>query len=265
MESEGAPLRRTNTTTRVSKFSRVRGDVVLMKLQERKVKHSFDTDTTAPVEYQGYVTRQTFLEQKQREKRLRIVKDEEISEQIEKKGESDFYNYRHHKAWTVKPKKTDMRQSLLELALKAAVDAREASRVNMFNDNPEFIRDIRLFVRDKIVDARWFDPLINIIILCNCFTLALSNPTMDTDSTLYNLLEITEVIFLTAFTVEMGLKLIALGFWAGERGYFKVGGQMFDYMFIGRQVVHAYLYVYVDISTSMYVRVDRLAPQYLKY
>lgn len=64
-----------------------------------------------------------------------------------------------------------------------------------------------------MVINKWFDYFILIIILLNCICLSLdsTNPE-EADTTLQRVINILDYVFLGIFTLEMVLKIIAMGF-----------------------------------------------------
>lgn len=66
----------------------------------------------------------------------------------------------------------------------------------------------------RIASNIWFDRAIIGLILANCVFLGLSDPLdTDPDSTLNRVIDVSDRAFLVAFSVEMGVKLLALGVW----------------------------------------------------
>jgi hypothetical protein len=70
--------------------------------------------------------------------------------------------------------------------------------------------------REKVIDlviSKWFDYFILVVILLNCVCLSLdsSNPD-DKDTLLQRIINIFDYVFLGIFTMEMILRVIAMGF-----------------------------------------------------
>ena len=70
--------------------------------------------------------------------------------------------------------------------------------------------------REKVIDLvinKWFDYFILVVILLNCVCLSLdsSNPD-DKDTLLQRIINIFDYVFLGIFTMEMILRVIAMGF-----------------------------------------------------
>ena len=68
----------------------------------------------------------------------------------------------------------------------------------------------------KIVQSRYFENFILFVILVNCILLALDekSPTFE-DSETYKVIDTAEYVFIVIFSIEMILKMIALGFVVG--------------------------------------------------
>ena len=69
--------------------------------------------------------------------------------------------------------------------------------------------------REKIIELvinKWFDYFILFVILLNCVGLSLdSNDPKDADSKLSRIIHLSDYVFLGIFTLEMILKIIAMG------------------------------------------------------
>jgi hypothetical protein len=69
--------------------------------------------------------------------------------------------------------------------------------------------------REKVIELvmnRWFDYFILFVILLNCVSLSLdSNSPADKDKLLTKVINIGDYVFLGIFTLEMVLKIIAMG------------------------------------------------------
>ncbi len=77
---------------------------------------------------------------------------------------------------------------------------------------------------NRVIKSRYFDNFILFIILCNCVTLALSSNRLDFGATrLGRALIVFDYLFVGIFTVEMIIKIIALGFVSHEGAYLRDG------------------------------------------
>ena len=74
----------------------------------------------------------------------------------------------------------------------------------------------------KIVQSRYFENFILFVILVNCILLALDekSPTFE-DSETYKVIDTAEYVFIVIFSIEMILKMIALGFVVGQGTYLR--------------------------------------------
>lgn len=70
-----------------------------------------------------------------------------------------------------------------------------------------------------LVESRWMDPLVLMIILLNCFTLAWESPLDLPGTWKAMLIEELEWVFLWIFTLEMLLKMLAFGVWSSKNSY----------------------------------------------
>mmetsp|Transcript_12403 Transcript_12403/g.1856 ORF Transcript_12403/g.1856 Transcript_12403/m.1856 type:complete len:100 (+) Transcript_12403:113-412(+) len=67
-----------------------------------------------------------------------------------------------------------------------------------------------------IVLNPWFDRFILLVILANCITMAMSDPNETVEW-----IEIAELVYLVIFTIEMILKVIAMGFVTKANSYLR--------------------------------------------
>ena len=70
-----------------------------------------------------------------------------------------------------------------------------------------------------LVESRWMDPIVLMIILLNCFTLAWESPLDLPGTWKAMLIEELEWVFLWIFTLEMLLKMLAFGVWSSKNSY----------------------------------------------
>ena len=84
----------------------------------------------------------------------------------------------------------------------------------------------------RIVDSRWFDPLMLVVILLNAVVLGLE--TYDSiEAAIGPELEIVNDVILGVFVVEIGLRMAA----AGWRDYWRDGWNVFDFVVVGASFV----------------------------
>lgn len=69
----------------------------------------------------------------------------------------------------------------------------------------------RMHVYD-IATARWFDTFMILVILANCILMAFESPLLSKTSTLYAVLNISDIVFTIIFGVEALIKIVAFGF-----------------------------------------------------
>jgi hypothetical protein len=75
----------------------------------------------------------------------------------------------------------------------------------------------------RVIESRWFDPLILLAIGANCVTMAAASP-LDPPGTLKaSVIGACEWAFLLLFTAELALKVTAYGFYANDHAYLKDG------------------------------------------
>eukprot|EP00058_Branchiostoma_floridae_P010048 XP_002595536.1 hypothetical protein BRAFLDRAFT_64590 [Branchiostoma floridae] len=96
---------------------------------------------------------------------------------------------------------------------------------SLFLFSPE--NRLRLFCQ-YLVNKKWFDYVILIFIFMNCITLAMERPKIDPDSGERMFLTIANYVFTVIFTLEMSVKVLALGFVFGEGAYLKSGWNVID-------------------------------------
>ena len=82
---------------------------------------------------------------------------------------------------------------------------------------------------EKIIDHKSFETTTIIIIILNCVTLAMEDPTATEVSPLDQFLENT---FLVLYTIEMVLKIIGKGFIFGENTYLRDYWNILDFTIV---------------------------------
>src|SRR3712207_1603044 len=84
----------------------------------------------------------------------------------------------------------------------------------------------------RIVDSRWFDPLMLVVIVLNAVVLGLE--TYDSvDASIGRELDIANDVILGVFVVEIALRLAA----AGPRAYWRSGWNVFDFVVVAASFV----------------------------
>lgn len=93
---------------------------------------------------------------------------------------------------------------------------------------------------------KWFDRVVLTFILLNCVVMALEKPDLPDDSELQKFINICMYIFLGIFTLEMLIKVIALGLWVGPGAYLRSTWNVMD----GFLVVVSWIDVIVTLTTN---------------
>jgi len=90
----------------------------------------------------------------------------------------------------------------------------------------------RQWCRQTIVH-QWFDRIVIILILGSSICLAWENPSIQDGSVTRVALEVSGFFFFIAFTIELGLKVLALGFWWGDDAYINNPWNKLDCFLVG--------------------------------
>ena len=83
----------------------------------------------------------------------------------------------------------------------------------------------------QIVCSKKFEYLIIALILVSSLMLAIDSPSVDPKSKLKEVLDVIDLVFVIIFTIEMVLKVIALGF-VGEGGYLRNSWNVLDFLIV---------------------------------
>lgn len=84
----------------------------------------------------------------------------------------------------------------------------------------------------RVVDSVWFDWFILAVIVANTVCLAIASPFDKPDSTKTKVLDVMEIVFVSIFTVEMLLKVLAKGFVLHRTAYLRNGWNVFDFLIL---------------------------------
>ena len=87
----------------------------------------------------------------------------------------------------------------------------------------------------KVIENKWFDYFIMIIILINCVTMAVEPDTKTKNLTKTegkDFFDIMEYIFQIIYSLEMIVKIVALGFYKEENGYLRDGWNIMDFIIV---------------------------------
>ncbi|XP_019627967.1 PREDICTED: voltage-dependent T-type calcium channel subunit alpha-1H-like [Branchiostoma belcheri] len=111
-----------------------------------------------------------------------------------------------------------------------------------------------------LVNKKWFDHVILIFIFMNCITLAMERPKIDPDSSERMFLTIANHVFTVIFTLEMSVKVLALGFVFGEGAYLKSGWNVIDGFLVTISLADTVIMVSSNSSPKIFgiLRVFRL-------
>eukprot|EP01138_Halocafeteria_seosinensis_P014026 gb/GECG01014323.1/.p1 GENE.gb/GECG01014323.1/~~gb/GECG01014323.1/.p1 ORF type:complete len:1981 (+),score=157.66 gb/GECG01014323.1/:1-5943(+) len=99
----------------------------------------------------------------------------------------------------------------------------------------------------------WFDRIVLAIILLNCLTLAIIDPTSDASSTRNAIAAQSGIVFTVLFTVEMLIKMMALGV-IGTNSYFSDRWNWLDFVV----VVSGYLAILPSVGNLSSLRILRV-------
>ncbi|XP_043945503.1 voltage-dependent T-type calcium channel subunit alpha-1H isoform X2 [Protopterus annectens] len=80
----------------------------------------------------------------------------------------------------------------------------------------------------KIIAHKMFDHVVLVFIFLNCITIALERPEIDPHSTERIFLTVSNYIFTVIFVAEMTVKVVALGFFSGEKTYLQSSWNVLD-------------------------------------
>jgi hypothetical protein len=81
-----------------------------------------------------------------------------------------------------------------------------------------------------IIKHRYFENVTLLIIILNSIVLCVSNPRVSNDGAF---IDLTEVLFLILYSVEMGLKIMGLGFILNRGSYLRDWWNVLDFVIVG--------------------------------
>ena len=84
----------------------------------------------------------------------------------------------------------------------------------------------------RLLNWRWFDRFVLMVIIANCVTLAMYDPTRDADATWNRNLDIVETVFTFVFLTEMALQVVARNFLIGPGAYLKHPWFVLDFVVV---------------------------------
>ena len=82
------------------------------------------------------------------------------------------------------------------------------------------------------VESRYFDPFILVTILCNCVTMAWESPLDQPGTWKSGIIGMTEWIFLSIFTMELAVKVLAYGFLMHRGSYLRDAWCQLDFVVV---------------------------------
>ncbi|KAM4024360.1 voltage-dependent T-type calcium channel subunit alpha-1H isoform 3-T3 [Anomaloglossus baeobatrachus] len=80
----------------------------------------------------------------------------------------------------------------------------------------------------KVIAHKMFDHVVLVFIFLNCITIALERPDIEQHSMERIFLSVSNYIFTAIFVVEMTIKVVALGFFSGEKAYLQSSWNVLD-------------------------------------
>ncbi|XP_031551384.1 voltage-dependent T-type calcium channel subunit alpha-1G-like isoform X2 [Actinia tenebrosa] len=83
-----------------------------------------------------------------------------------------------------------------------------------------------------VCDHKIFDYVILVFILLSCGVLAMEGPDVDQDPRKRQIIDISMFVFTIIFTIEMIMKIIAMGFVLGPDTYLKLGWNVLDFVLV---------------------------------
>ncbi|XP_035998402.1 voltage-dependent T-type calcium channel subunit alpha-1G isoform X4 [Fundulus heteroclitus] len=92
-------------------------------------------------------------------------------------------------------------------------------------------------VCDKIINHKMFDHIVLVIIFLNCITIAMERPRINPTSAERIFLTLSNYIFTAIFVAEMTVKIVALGWFFGDKAYLRSSWNILDGMLVMISVV----------------------------
>ncbi|XP_047465685.1 voltage-dependent T-type calcium channel subunit alpha-1G isoform X5 [Mugil cephalus] len=92
-------------------------------------------------------------------------------------------------------------------------------------------------VCNKIITHKMFDHIVLVIIFLNCITIAMERPHIDPRSAERLFLTLSNYIFTAIFVAEMTVKIVALGFFFGDKAYLRSSWNVLDGMLVMISVI----------------------------
>ncbi|XP_072230270.1 voltage-dependent T-type calcium channel subunit alpha-1G isoform X3 [Leuresthes tenuis] len=92
-------------------------------------------------------------------------------------------------------------------------------------------------VCNKIINHKMFDHIVLVIIFLNCITIAMERPRIDPTSAERIFLTLSNYIFTAIFVTEMTVKIVALGWFFGDKAYLRSSWNILDGMLVMISVI----------------------------
>ncbi|KAM6897420.1 voltage-dependent T-type calcium channel subunit alpha-1G isoform 7-T7 [Xenentodon cancila] len=90
---------------------------------------------------------------------------------------------------------------------------------------------------NKIITHKMFDHVVLVIIFLNCITIAMERPRIDPRSAERIFLTLSNYIFTAIFVAEMTVKIVALGWFFGDKAYLRSSWNILDGMLVMISVI----------------------------
>ncbi|XP_041829601.1 voltage-dependent T-type calcium channel subunit alpha-1G isoform X3 [Melanotaenia boesemani] len=90
---------------------------------------------------------------------------------------------------------------------------------------------------NKIITHKMFDHVVLVIIFLNCITIAMERPRIDPTSAERIFLTLSNYIFTAIFVAEMTVKIVALGWFFGDKAYLRSSWNILDGMLVMISVI----------------------------
>ncbi|XP_037836555.1 voltage-dependent T-type calcium channel subunit alpha-1G isoform X4 [Kryptolebias marmoratus] len=90
---------------------------------------------------------------------------------------------------------------------------------------------------NKIITHKMFDHVVLVIIFLNCITIAMERPHIDPKSAERIFLTVSNYIFTAIFVAEMTVKIVALGWFFGDKAYLRSSWNILDGMLVMISVI----------------------------
>ena len=110
-------------------------------------------------------------------------------------------------------------------------DAREERRTNRSCRTFPRTSKLRMFC-EAMTAKPGFEKVVLLFIALSSFSLIFDDPTLSPNSTTYQVLGWLDMIFITFFSIEMFMQMIAQGVVAGEDAYLKTGWNVLDFIVV---------------------------------